>query len=113
MSWKFMVMLDRGSRGDRDSLPCKFCDIMFKSCKELEEHMIKKHKGESVHPCSVCVKSFKSLPILSQHTSRQHRGHVFVCEGCGKTFKTDASLNRHKKLVCSKPPSLNGNLSLR
>ena len=62
--------------------------------------MIKKHKGERVHPCSVCDPAFKSFPMLSQHKSQKHRGHVFVCEGCGKTFKTNDSCNRHKKLVC-------------
>ena len=30
-------------------------------------------------------------------------GHVFVCEGCGKYFRTDNSMNRHKKLMYGKP----------
>ena len=55
-------MLDRGTSGDRDSLPCKFCDLMFKYCNELEEHMIKKHKEEMVTPAA----SVASLSRLCQ-----------------------------------------------
>ena len=47
-----MAMLNRKTRGDKDSLPCKCCELRFKSCKELEEHMIKKHKGERVTPAA-------------------------------------------------------------
>ena len=66
------------------------------------EHKNKKHQGEGVHPCSTSDMAFKSLPALYKHKSRQHSGKVFVCEGCGKTFKTSDSLNRHMKLVCGK-----------
>ena len=52
-----------------------------------------------VHPCNVCDKAFKSLRTPNQHTIWQHSGHVFVC----KKFKTNNSINRHKKLVCGKP----------
>ena len=50
----FLVLLD--------VLPCKFCDLGFKSCKELAEHKIKKHKGEGM-PLVL------ALPMLSQHKS--------------------------------------------
>ena len=100
---KFMVVLDGSSMGDKDILPCKFCNFRFDSNKELVEHKNKKHQGEGVHPCSTSDMAFKSLPALYKHKSRQHSGTVFVCEGCGKTFKTSDSLNRRMKLVCSKP----------
>ena len=45
----------------------------------------------------------QSLPMPNQHKSWQHSSHVFVCKGCGNTFKTNNSINRHKKLVCGKP----------
>ena len=55
---EFLVMLDGETMGDKDCLPCLFCDLRFKSFKELVEHIIKKHKGERVHfcvlHCSVC-----------------------------------------------------------
>ena len=37
------MLLDGGAGGDKDSLPCMFCDLRFESCKELGEHKIKKH----------------------------------------------------------------------
>ena len=100
---EFMVVLDGRAMGDEDALPCKFCDMMFDSRKELMKHKTEKHRGERVHPCSICEKCFKSLPMLNQHKSRHHGGHVSVCEGCGKRFKTNDSLKRHKMLVCGKP----------
>ena len=63
----------------------------------------KAHKRERVHPCNVCDKAFKSLPTPNQHTIWQHSGHVFVCKGCSKKFKTSNSINRHKKLFGCKP----------
>ena len=100
---EFMMVLDGRAMGDEDALPCKFCDMMFDSRKELVKHKIEKHKGERVHPCSACDKCFKSLPTLNQHKSRNHGGHVYVCEGCGKRFKTNDSLKRHRMLTCGKP----------
>ena len=49
---EFMAMLKKKTRGDQDSLPCIFCELRFKSCKELEENMIKKHKGARVTPAA-------------------------------------------------------------
>ena len=100
---EFMMVLDGSSMCDEDTLPCKLCNLRFDSHKDLVEHKNKKHQGERVHPCSTCDMAFKSLPALYKHKSRQHSGKVFVCEGCGKTFKTSDSLNRHKKFVCGKP----------
>ena len=42
----------------------------------------------------------QSLPTPNQHKSWQHSSHVFVCKGCGNKFKTNNSINRHKKVVC-------------
>jgi uncharacterized C2H2 Zn-finger protein len=83
------MVLDGRAMGDEDALPCKFCDMVFDSRKELVKHKIEKHMGERVHPCKACDKCFKSVPMLNQHRSRQHGGHVSVCEGCGKRFKTN------------------------
>ena len=83
----FMVVLDGSAVGDEDTLPCKYCSFRFESRKELVEHKIKKHQGERIHPCSTCDMAFKSLSALYKHNIRQHSGKLFVCEGCGKTFK--------------------------
>ena len=59
----------------------------------------KAHARESVHRCNVCNKAFKSLPTPNQHTCWQHIGHVFVCKGCGKKFKTNTSSTDTKTFV--------------
>ena len=57
------------------------------------------HKREGVHPCIVCDKAFKSLQMANQHTNWPHSGQAFVCKGCGKKFKTNNSINRHKHFL--------------
>ena len=69
---EFMLVLDKRAIGEKDALPCKFCDMTFDSCKELVKHKTKKLKGEGVHPCDVCDKGFKSSPMLNQCKSCQH-----------------------------------------
>ena len=100
---EFMVVMDGSAVGDKDSLPCKYCSFRFESRKDLIEHKTKMHKDERIHPCNTCEMAFKSLSALYKHKTRQHSGKSFVCEGCGKTFKTGDTLNRHKKTVCGKP----------
>ena len=100
---EFMMAMDGSAVCDDDTLPCKFCNFNFESRKDLVEHKIKMHQGKKIHPCSTCDMAFKSLPALYKHKSRQHSGKSFICEGCGKTFKTGDSLNRHRKSVCGKP----------
>ena len=80
---EFMLVLDGRAMGDGEALPCKFCNMVFDSRKDLVKHKIEKHKGERVHPCSACDKCFKSPQMLNQHKSRHHSDHVSVCEGCG------------------------------
>ena len=48
-------------------------------------------------------KAFKSLPKHNQHKIWQHGGYMCDCTGCGKKFKTNSSINRHKTFVCGKP----------
>ena len=75
---KFMVMLNRKTRGDNNSLPCKFCELRFKFCKELEEHMIKKHKGERVTPAA-SVARLSSLCQCYNSTRVDSTGAMSLC----------------------------------
>ena len=63
----------------------------------------KSQERERVHPCNVCDKAFKSLQMPSQHNIWQHSGNVFACKGCGKYFRTNNSMNRHKKEMYGRP----------
>ena len=68
------------------------CYIVFKTKIPFKKHM------KRFHPCNVGEKASKSLQTPNQHIIWQHSGHVFVCKGCGKKFKTNNSINRRKKL---------------
>ena len=58
----------------------------------------KAYKRERVHPCNIYDRAFKSLQGPNHHIIWQHSGHMFVFKGCGKKFKTNNRINRHKKL---------------
>ena len=62
-----------------------------------------KNTRERVHSCNVCDKAFKYLRTPKQHIICQHSGHVFVCKGCGKKFKTKNSFKGQKKPFGFKP----------
>ena len=73
---EFIVMLDRGTRG---SLPCKFSELRFKSCKELEEHIIKKYKGERRVTPAASVASLSSLAQCYTSTIVDNTGAMSLC----------------------------------
>ena len=66
--------------------------IAFKTRIRFRKHM------KRADPYNV-KKAFKSLQTPNQHIFWQHSGPVFVCNGCGKKFKT----NNSKKLCHFKP----------
>ena len=59
----------------------------------------KAQERERAHPCNVCDQAFKSLQMPSQHQIWQHQGNVFVCNGCGKKFNPNNSINT-TQLAC-------------
>lgn len=54
------------------------------------------------HLCSVpsCVVSCKRLVDLRIHTRHVHQGQRYDCDGCGLSFSTVGTLNRHRILNC-------------
>ena len=63
----------------------------------------KAHKRQRAHHYNVCDNAFKSLLTPNQHIIWQDSGHVLVCKGCGKKFKTHNNINKHKKIFGFKP----------
>jgi KRAB domain-containing zinc finger protein len=89
-----------------DVQSCDHCPTQCRTGKELRKHMLSEHKGEKVWTCFECDKAFSSPGSLRAHRSRHHSGaRLFTCSpglghaGCGKAFRLNDSLRKHKK-VC-------------
>ena len=89
-----------------NSISCDYCHLTFATSRHMHKHKRNDHRGEAVHNCILCEKIYKTAESLQQHRSRSHTGEEFTCQGCGKEFKRNESLKKHKRLICGKPRKL-------
>ena len=100
----FLVQQTQGE-GQGDVLSCKNCEFTTYSRRDLHKHKMENHKGELIFDCDKCDRRFKTMAGCAQHRRKVHCGRLFVCEGlggCGKEFKTQGNLRRHR-VTCGKP----------
>ena len=76
-------------------LKCQFCDnFETRWTISLLRH-IKEHNEKKPSPCQVCNKPFKSALKLEKHM----QGHLgFVCDYCGKKYRSKGGIDQHVKL---------------
>ena len=99
----------RQQEAPEDIQPCEHCPTICRTGKDLRKHMLADHKGEKVWACSLCDKAYKSPGALKDHRYRHHGGgaRLLTClqgpghGGCGKVFRHNDSLKKHKK-VCGR-----------
>ena len=99
---EFILLLDLISVWDEEPFPTStvtLCLTAVRSWWSTKVQRTREREKEGVHPYNMFYKAVTSLPSPNQHKTWQHIGHMFLCKGCGKKFKT----NRHKKLVCGRP----------
>jgi len=77
--------------------PCHYCGKVFRGTKELNIHITTVHMGKKSYLCDICGKAFKTRFYLTYHT-RMHTGEKpFVCEMCGKGFINKNRMSSHMK----------------
>ena len=84
---------------------CDVCDKDFFSIDGYQNHM-KIYEDNFRCECSVCGKKFVHVSTYRKHLATHSTRKPFCCKnGCGKTFKSKYSVQRH---VCKKvkEPSL-------
>jgi KRAB domain-containing zinc finger protein len=73
------------------------CRKQFCAWKGLNHHHKEVHEVVKEHNYGICGQSFASKATCDDHR-RIHTGEcLYVCDECGRTFKTKASLYIHKK----------------
>ena len=81
-------------------LQCEHCDKSFKSQRYLHEHGIRAHPNLVYHgqmkiPCEICGK-LMSKANIKHHMRRTHSDQIFICDFCGKEFKAEEFVQKHK-----------------
>uniref|UniRef100_A0A8C6TBD7 Zinc finger protein 142 n=1 Tax=Neogobius melanostomus TaxID=47308 RepID=A0A8C6TBD7_9GOBI len=76
---------------------CPECGYKCKWATQLKLHMTK-HTGEKRFACPDCEYRCSRADALRSHRSTQHSSsRPFVCENCGKSFKTAFVLRTHQQ----------------
>ncbi|XP_060525625.1 zinc finger protein 271-like isoform X2 [Cylas formicarius] len=74
---------------------CEYCSKIFKSNRNLSDHLKRVHCKIKRHHCTYCNKTFAMRYQLETHV-RIHTGvHPYHCGNCPKTFARSDNLKEH------------------
>ena len=75
---------------------CEQCPKTFRTKSLLEKHIELRHLKSRIYECKECDSlKFQSYTTYQTHRRNVHNPRVYVCNICGKTFKSNAMLNMH------------------
>ena len=72
---------------------CKYCNAHLSSVRNLRKHVMCLHSVSNCM-CDLCGKVYKNKYYLADHKRTSHREDRLQCP-CGKTLKSQISLDRH------------------
>lgn len=81
---------------------CNDCGIKLSCKSSYDLHMKVQHKGRPRFSCSLCNNVYSYKHALKYHYDSMHLGITYSCDNCGKTFKYDKEVKRHKRKRCPK-----------
>ena len=98
---KSSLKIHMHAHNDRN-LPCRYCDMMFKSPITRKNHIKALHlaKGLPVvrnHICELCGHAFKRMFQLKCHLLMHTGERPWKCETCGKSYARKDLLVMHQK----------------
>lgn len=83
---------------------CKLCGATCKNIESLRGHIYYQHKMQAdTYVCEECGKKFRTKYKFSLHKKKEHTGlRAFKCETCGKGFFTKGNLMTHDRMTHKK-----------
>lgn len=83
---------------------CKICGTTCKNIESLRGHIYYQHKMQpDTYVCEECGKKFRTKYKFSLHKKKEHTGlRAFKCETCGKGFFTKGNLMTHDRMTHKK-----------
>lgn len=76
--------------------PCPFCEKKFQKAPNVKTHIKVVHSTEKPYICEECGKAFKTIGALKEHKYTHTEECPFQCSSCDKTFKNRARLKTHE-----------------
>lgn len=81
-----------------DSYVCEICSKIFKSNRNLNDHLRRVHSKIKRHHCTYCDKKFVDKYMLKVHI-RSHTGvRPYKCNICEKAFIRSDGLKEHMRI---------------
>lgn len=85
------------SKHENNTCICEYCSKIFKSYRNLNDHLKRVHTSQKKHACEFCGMKFALRYLVEQH-KRTHTGiHPYKCSKCSKTFARSDGLKEHMK----------------
>ena len=81
-----------------NSLECEYCKKQFTSGAQFDDHRCI-HTEDLPFMCEVCGKCFRTMMKVNSH-KYIHEPPKYVCQVCNKKFRSKVYLTQHKKVHC-------------
>ena len=74
---------------------CSYCDEIFPTNEELEQHITSNHYGDTPYSCKLCESRFAIRDSLSKHVKSVHGEKIHKCTKCDAKFSLKRALRLH------------------
>ncbi|XP_017288718.1 zinc finger protein 668 [Kryptolebias marmoratus] len=98
--YSYRVHLRTHAKAKAERLWCRICLMGFGSQEELKKHLSRAHPEDRFYECDLCKRVFTSLKDCQSHVQFHKCMVNIACEVCGRSFRSEKSLARHKKRTC-------------
>uniref|UniRef100_A0A8C5X719 Zinc finger protein 142 n=1 Tax=Malurus cyaneus samueli TaxID=2593467 RepID=A0A8C5X719_9PASS len=74
---------------------CELCSFAAKERQQLVRHYMESHEPARSFICEQCGKAFKTRFLLKTHLKKHSEEKPYVCNACGRAFRWAAGLRHH------------------
>ncbi|XP_065364263.1 zinc finger protein 91-like [Calliphora vicina] len=78
---------------------CSYCPKISANMNSHKQHVHYTHMSERKHACRLCDKKFKRSRELREHLSTHTGEPLYTCAHCSKTFISNATMHKHRKIL--------------